>query len=524
MHRHQPIYLLAALASLLLLGTLLHLRLEPRNVSSVLEKVAGRPIFEIEGFVLGPRFIEPSHAAADTDPLGRLLRSLKLRFRRTTFPDDNQTPGYPNCTLNLERYTQIAFESRRERVNSEPHERRSAISFAINLRNSESIIPAQAVALLEAISHLLPKNRVYVSIYENDSDDKTRLLLSDVGAALQAIGIDGLWMRSSNMRSAFDTQDRIVMLSEIRNLALAPLIPYASSGTNDGTLLFVNDVITCTSDILELIHQQRLHKAGMAFGMDWGTVDRNLRPGEVGYLDTDDPEYDLDNQPKMQVTRYYDAWVGRGIGGGLVDPWALSGGYHPMSGNESWVTDAYLPENDTTHQRWLDGRALPVYSGWGGMSAFDASLFTHEHLRFRSSVLSGWVGGSQDGALGAWGQLVSSAGYLESDCPGASECEHIARDIWNLRHSDAHIVLAPQTRTTYNIQDWLVMSVNAPATRHEEPKLLDEDAISWEEVSIPQSVVCIASRNADGESLDLWNEDNHRTRLDQLWKPANGTA
>jgi hypothetical protein len=54
---------------------------------------------------LGPRFIKPSRAAADTDPLGRFLRSLKLRFQRTTFPDDNQTPGYPNCTLNLERYT-----------------------------------------------------------------------------------------------------------------------------------------------------------------------------------------------------------------------------------------------------------------------------------------------------------------------------------------------------------------------------------------------------------------------------------
>jgi hypothetical protein len=74
-----------------------------------------------------------------------------------------------------------------------------------------------------------------------------------------------------------------------------------------------------------------------------------------------------------------------------------------MPSNESWVTDAYLPENDTVHQRWLDGRALLVYSGWGGMSAFDASLLTHEHMRFRSSVLSGWVGGSQDGTLAAWG-------------------------------------------------------------------------------------------------------------------------
>lgn len=46
----------------------------------------------------------------------------------------------------------------------------------------------------------------------------------------------------------------------------------------------------------------------------------------MGYLDTDDPKYDPDNQHKMQATRYYDAWVGRGISGGLIYLWALSGG------------------------------------------------------------------------------------------------------------------------------------------------------------------------------------------------------
>jgi hypothetical protein len=60
--------------------------------------------------------------------------------------------------------------------------------------------------------------------------------------------------------------------------------------------------------------------AGMAFSIDWGTVDRNLRPGEVGYFGTDDPEHDPDNQRKMQVTRYYDAWMGRSVSGRFVYP------------------------------------------------------------------------------------------------------------------------------------------------------------------------------------------------------------
>jgi hypothetical protein len=521
---HRPIHLLTAVASLLLLGTLLHLRPEPRHVSSALDNVNERPVFEIEGLPLGNGF-RNSHLATDADPLEWLIASLKTRFLSTMSSEDVVTPGYPACTLDLQRYTQIALEPTHATVTTRTHERLSVVSFAINLRNSEGVVPAQAVALLEAISYLLPKNKVYVSIYENDSNDKTRRLLSDFGAALQVIGVDGLWMRSSNMRSAFDTQDRIIMLSEIRNLAVAPLMPYASSDTNNGTLVFLNDVVTCTSDILELIHQQRLHNAGMTFGMDWDSVDRKVREGEAGYVDPDSDNYNPDYPPKTRVPRFYDTWVGRGISGNLVYHWALPGGFHPMSSNESWVTEAYMPENETIYQRWLDGRAIPAYSGWGGMSAFDASLFTREHLRFRSSVSSGWTGGSQAGALGSWGHLVSSKGYLESDCPGASECEYIARDIWNLRQNDARIVLAPQARTTYSIPAWYVINEQVPVTRREGPNSVDdEDAIDWSEIPIPQSVVCIPSRNKEGASLELWGEDNHRTRLNPMWKPEQNTT
>jgi hypothetical protein len=509
---HRPIHLLTAVASLLLLGTLLRLRPEPRYGPSILDKLNERPVFEIEGLPLGDNFVRDSHLAADADPLEWLVEPLKARFQSTTSSDDDSTPGYPNCSLDLRRYTRVALESTRENANSRQRERLSVISFALNLRNSEGITPAQAVALLEAISYLLPKNKVYVSIYENDSNDKTRRLLSDFGAALQAIGVDGLWMRSSNMRSAFDSQDRIVMLAEIRNLAIAPLMPYASSDTDNGTLLFLNDVVTCTSDILELIHQQRLHNAGMAFGMDWDIVD------------PDDSKYDPRNPPKTRVPRLYDVWVGRGISGNMVYSWEQSGGYHPVSDNESWVADAYRPENKTVHQRWVDGLAIPVYSGWGGMSAFDASLFTNEHLRFRSSVISGWIGGSQAGVLGSWGHLVSSKGYLESDCPGASECEYIVRDIWHLRQGDARIVLAPQARTTYNMPNWLDMGGQAPVTRREGLDSGDEDAIDWSEVSIPQSVACVATRDEEGRWMNPWSDDNFRTWVDPTWTPSKHIA
>jgi hypothetical protein len=521
---HRPVHLLTAFASLLLLGTLLHLRPNPRHVSSALDEISKRPVFEIEGLPLGDSF-RRSRLATDADPLPWLIESLKARFLSTMSSEDVVTPGYPTCKLDLRRYTHIALESAHPKVKIQPSERLSVISIAINLRNSEAIVPAQAVALLEAISYLLPKNKVYVSVYENDSQDKTRRLLSDFGAALQAIGVDGLWMRSSNMRSAFDTQDRIIMLAEIRNHAIAPLMPYASGGTNNDTLLFMNDVVTCASDILELIHQQRLHNAGMTFGMDWDIVDRHVREGEAGYIDPNSESYDPNNPPRHQIPRFYDTWVGRGISGNLVYPWASPSGFAPASSNESWVADAYLLENETVHQRWLDGRAIPAYSGWGGMSAFDASLFTREHLRFRSSNSAGWTGGSQAGALGSWGHLVSSKGYLESDCLGASECEYIARDIWNLRQHDARIVLAPQARTTYNIPAWQVVSEMVPVTRREGPSSLeDDDLIDWSETPLPQSVVCIPSRTKEGASVWPWDGDNIRKTLNSMWKPEQNTT
>lgn len=519
--------LLAAVASLLLFGSILHLLPFHRRLISPLgnygqvDTPRDRQVLEIQGLTLGPEFARPADAQPNTNNVIWLMDALKVRFQQILFPDADESPGYPNCTFIPARYAKTALGPEKADHSWRHDERSSIVSFAINLRNSEAIIPAQAMALLEAAAYLLQNNKVYVSIYENDSDDKTRPLLSDLGAALLATGVDGLAITSSNMLSNFGKQDRIVMLSEIRNLALAPLMPYASSEKSSDTLVFINDVVTCTSDILELVHQQRLHQAGMSFGMDWGAVTRRTRPGELGYLQEDDPEFNPENPPSTKISRFYDTWVGRGISGDCVYDWANPGGFNPKSDNESWVADAYVTENATIHQRWLDGLAFPAYSGWGGMAAFDASLFTNEHLRFRSSVSTGWNGGNAAGALGSWGQLVSSDEYLKSDCPGASECEYVARDIWNMRQGKARIVLAPQARTTYSLEDWLVMGDTVPMTRREGPDLLGEDIINWSDVSIPESVVCIASRDAHGAHIHPWLDSNHRTRVDPLWRPPS---
>lgn len=63
------------------------------------------------------------------------------------------------------------------------------------------------MALVEAIAHLLQNNKVYVSIYENSSKDKTRALLSDLGAALQAGGVTQVSEISSEGEAAPKYED-----------------------------------------------------------------------------------------------------------------------------------------------------------------------------------------------------------------------------------------------------------------------------------------------------------------------------
>lgn len=145
-----------------------------------------------------------------------------------------------------------------------------------------------------------------VSIYENGSTDRKRLLLADLGAALQAIGVDGLWLHSSCMSSDFADQDRMVMHSGIRNLALAPLLPYATGKSWANTLLMMNNVVSCTSDVLELIHQQQQQRVSMVMGMNWLIIKQRIRPGELGYLYSGHPDYNRTDSPYTNVARLCD--------------------------------------------------------------------------------------------------------------------------------------------------------------------------------------------------------------------------
>lgn len=85
-------------------------------------------------------------------------------------------------------------------------------------------------------------------------------------------------------------------------------------------------------------------------------------------------------------------------------------------------------------------------------------------------------------------------------------------------------MLAPQARTTYSMKVWRIMGNTVPVTRRNGPDLLNEDAIDWSEYTIPESVQCISTRTKEGAFMGAWAEDNHRTRVDPLYRSSNETV
>lgn len=107
---------------------------------------------------------------------------------------------------------------------------------AANFRNSEEVLPTTIEQLLQLALFLGPRS-VDVSIYENDSSDKTRELLKVFEKALQKMGSRPLF-NLTNQASDYKGRNRIDVLSDLRNLALGPLYEKSSDYAH---VLFIND-------------------------------------------------------------------------------------------------------------------------------------------------------------------------------------------------------------------------------------------------------------------------------------------
>ena len=126
------------------------------------------------------------------------------------------------------------------------------------------------------VSAILGFHNVFISVYENGSNDQTKALLRLFDALGRSIGLRIVIRTSLRTRGAFN--HRIEYLAEVRNAALAPLWELRETeGEVFDSIIFMNDVLPCIDDVLELVWQSRRQNAGITCGSDYIFHDEVVR-------------------------------------------------------------------------------------------------------------------------------------------------------------------------------------------------------------------------------------------------------
>uniref|UniRef100_A0A0K3CBJ4 Delta-aminolevulinic acid dehydratase n=1 Tax=Rhodotorula toruloides TaxID=5286 RepID=A0A0K3CBJ4_RHOTO len=316
---------------------------------------------------------------------------------------------------------------------SEPRQGKTLL--ALNLYNSEDVLPTLSHALLTVTSFLDPST-VHVSIFENGSTDKTTLALAHLAAALTALGASHTIL-SDPRKTNWKAVDRIAQLSVYRNVLLSPL---SDSPNSFSDIVFINDVYTCPSDVVELLFQRKAQEADAACAMDWrpnGGIARKWN-GSV---------------------KFYDNWVSRSLSGETLRARA-----DILSEWRNGVEEIFdQPGEERWKERWNRGLPVPVYSCWNGMLALDATPFTSTTISPRYDPSSPLPLSSRKSWRRPPPLTVSTPARFRSalKSPGecaASECKTLAKDFWT-RGFDRWLhetVPLPLPRRTESLKNSLV--------------------------------------------------------------------
>lgn len=226
--------------------------------------------------------------------------------------------------------------------------------FALDLHQVADILPQLLGSLVEAIKFLGPSNCV-LSIVEGRSTDGTYEILRSLAPEFEKLGLR-YFLQHSEIHPQMNS-DRIVLLAELRNLALRDIYEQPHLYAPDTTIIFSNDVWLCTDDVLELVHQQFTQESTMTCAMDY-----NLGPG---------------GQP-----RFYDGWVARSMtGNSFYKGWWE--GARARNKNNDKFSDVPFWDDKPTSKRFMNFQPVQVFACWNGIVALTAEPFMNGTIRFR---------------------------------------------------------------------------------------------------------------------------------------------
>ncbi|PVU89894.1 hypothetical protein BB559_004881 [Furculomyces boomerangus] len=149
--------------------------------------------------------------------------------------------------------------------------------FAMNLYNNQELIPHILQELLRLFEYLGPQN-IYFSLYENGSTDSSKYILSMFKVTLDRLEIRNTIVVDKKRKPK--NAHRIEYLAKARNKALESLETESSNGRTYDKIVFINDVVFCRNDILELLYQSDLQQSDMTCPLDFnsgGVTDKTIR-------------------------------------------------------------------------------------------------------------------------------------------------------------------------------------------------------------------------------------------------------
>ncbi|KAG7093756.1 hypothetical protein E1B28_007405 [Marasmius oreades] len=347
--------------------------------------------------------------------------------------------------------------------------------FAINLYNSFDILP-DLFSTLFRVSAILGYPNIFVSIYENGSTDQTKALLRIFSSLTHAVGLRFTIRTSMRTRGAFN--HRIEYLAEVRNAAFLPLHELRDGeGEIFDTIVFMNDVLPCVDDLLELIYQSRLNNAGITCAADYMY------------------------HTELQTPVFYDNWVARDINGTALENAPFERVFNHPPSNSRWL--AHLP--------------VQVQSCWNGIAVLDPEPFyLASRVKFRMARIT------------------------EGEC-SASECSLICNDYWEAGYgrimmvprvklaydSKVYDLIHPARRNLTSIRGYVRLG-GLPDNPRTDPQdrawfgphdrlFMEEESTPIEFTSGPSHVWCWGWDGAgdlEGPDVDpIWEEMSNKTRL-----------
>lgn len=378
-------------------------------------------------------------------------------------PDSTAQPRFNCPAINLRRYEHLQSHQNffeKTKVN---------YMFTLALRDEGvDLLPRLLASVFEAMRFLGPVNCALSLVGGGGKPDGVYDVLMALRPEIEKLGARYYLRRPAIYPGS---EDRVMQLAQLRNLALSPLTNPSSqdSGrfTTETTVIFLNDVTICTDDILELAHQLDVQGADMTCAMDYheGT--------------------------------FYDVWVSRTLVG---DSFFRI----PESGSWEFSQDLMPNPQDAPSKERLDARRpFQVFACWNGAVVFRAAPL------FRTAIRPGIT----------WNSDVADPRFkvdpvrFRRNMEEAGECYMgeptlFAKDLWHRGYGK--IAVVPSVSLCYNMADGKKIKKDKGFVSDlvgDKGPGLDEnpvvERIAWQ-LSPPKEVLCARSWNS--QTWIPWDE------------------